>query len=64
MAGRNPNEVKEAKWLYLFFGYSTAIAMLLFGMICRISIPDINNPEQALPYMQYKIFILSLSVSS
>ena len=49
MAGRNPNEVKQAKWLYLFFGYSTSIAMLLFGMICRISISDINDPEQALP---------------
>ncbi|MGD1910681.1 MAG: hypothetical protein ACFB2X_07450 [Rivularia sp. (in: cyanobacteria)] len=49
MAGRNPNEVRQAKWIYLFFGYSTSIVMLLFGVICRILIPEINDPEQALP---------------
>lgn len=49
MAGRNPQEAKQAKWVYLSFVYSTGVAMYLFGIICRILIPDIDDPEQALP---------------
>ncbi|MEM8722695.1 MAG: sodium/proline symporter [Cyanobacteria bacterium P01_G01_bin.39] len=49
MAGRNPQEVKQARWIYLGFAYSTYVAMLLFGIICRVLLPNISDPEQALP---------------
>ena len=49
MAGSSPQEAKQAGWIYMLFGYSTAIAMTLFGIICRILIPNISDPEQALP---------------
>lgn len=49
MAGRSPQEVKQAKWIYIGFVASTYLSMLLFGIICRVLLPDINDPEQALP---------------
>lgn len=49
MAASNPQEARQAKWIYLSFVYSTSIAMLSFGIICRILIPEIDDPEQALP---------------
>lgn len=49
LAGRSPEETKQARWTYLVYVYSTWIAMLLFGMACRVLIPDIDDPEQALP---------------
>ena len=49
MASSSPQEAKQAGWIYMLFGYSTAIAMTLFGAICRILIPNISDPEQALP---------------
>ncbi len=49
LAGRSPEEAKQAKWTYLAYVYSTWIAMILFGIVCRVLIPNINDPEQALP---------------
>ena len=49
MAGKSPEEVRQAKWIYLGFAYSTYFAMLLFGIICRVLLPNISDPEQALP---------------
>ena len=49
MAGKSPEEVKQAKWIYLGFVYSTYFAMLLFGIISRVLLPNITDPEQALP---------------
>ena len=49
LAGKNPREVKQARWIYLFYVYSTWIAMLLFGVICRAIFPNLQDPEQALP---------------
>ena len=49
MAGRNPQEVRQAKWIYLGFVYSTYLAMLLFGIISRVLLPNLTDPEQALP---------------
>ncbi|MGK7904686.1 MAG: hypothetical protein AB4352_25425 [Hormoscilla sp.] len=49
LAGRSPEETKQAQWLYLAYGYSTWIAMLIFGIACRVLIPGLDDPEQALP---------------
>jgi sodium/proline symporter len=50
LAGRSPEEVKQAKWVYLIYVYSTWTAMVLFGVICRALIPELDDPEQALPF--------------
>jgi Na+/proline symporter len=49
LAGRSPNEAKQAGWVYLAYVYSTWTAMVLFGMVCRVLIPNLDDPEQALP---------------
>lgn len=49
MAARSPQDAKQAGWVYMLFGYSIEFAMTLFGAICRILIPNISDPEQALP---------------
>lgn len=49
LAGRSPEEVKQARYIYLGYVYSTWAAMLLFGIACRALMPDISDPEQALP---------------
>nr|VFJ96749.1 MAG: sodium/proline symporter [Candidatus Kentron sp. H]VFJ97850.1 MAG: sodium/proline symporter [Candidatus Kentron sp. H]VFK03275.1 MAG: sodium/proline symporter [Candidatus Kentron sp. H] len=56
LAGRNPEEVKQAKWIFLAYVYSTWAAMILFGMTCRVLIPDISDPEQALPLYAIRNF--------
>ena len=56
LAGRSPEETKQAKWTYLGYVYSTWIAMLLFGIICRVLIAKINDPEQALPFYAMQNF--------
>jgi len=50
LAGRSPEETKQAKWTYFGYVYSTWIAMSLFGIICRVLIPSLGDPEQALPF--------------
>ena len=50
LAGRSPEDAKQARWTYMAYGYSTWIVMLLFGMTCRVLIPNLNDPEQALPF--------------
>jgi sodium/proline symporter len=56
MAGRSPEEVKQARWIYFASAYSVWIAMVLFGLICRVLIPDIDDPEQALPFYAMQNF--------
>lgn len=63
LAGRSPQEVKEAKWVYFGYVYSTWIAMVLFGMACRVLIPNISDPEQALPLyatQQFNPFLVGI----
>ena len=50
LAGKNPKEARQAKWIYLSYVYSTWTAMVLFGVICRVLIPEIDDPEKALPF--------------
>ncbi|NER46485.1 MAG: sodium/proline symporter [Symploca sp. SIO1A3] len=56
LAGRSPEETKQAKWIYLGYVYSTWTAMVLFGIICRVLIADLNDPEQALPFYAMQNF--------
>lgn len=49
MAGSSPEEVKKAKWIYLAFIYGTGISMTLFGICCRLLLPEIGDPEASLP---------------
>ena len=49
LAGKTPEEVRTARWVYLGYVYSTWGTMLVFGIICRALIPEITDPEQALP---------------
>ena len=50
LAGKNPQEAKQARWIYLSYVYSTWTAMVLFGVICRVLIPEIDDPEKVLPF--------------
>jgi len=56
MAGRSAQEVKQARWIYLAYIYSTWTAMVLFGVICRVLIPELDDPEQALPFYAMQHF--------
>ena len=49
LAGKSPEEVRTARWVYLGYVYTTWGAMVLFGIVCRVLIPEIGDPEQALP---------------
>jgi len=48
LAGRSPTEAAQARWIYLIYVYSTWSSMVAFGIVCRVLIPDISDPEQAL----------------
>lgn len=56
LACRSPEETKQARWIYLIYAYSTWVAMVLFGMICRVLIPNLQDPEQALPFYAIENF--------
>ena len=56
LAGRTPEETKQARWTYLAYVYFTWTAMVLFGIACRALIPDLNDPEQALPFYAMQNF--------
>jgi len=49
MATKSPEEAIRAKWFYLGFMQLTWISMSLFGLIMTVLLPDISDPEQALP---------------
>jgi len=49
MAAKSALEVRKAKWSYFGFLYSTWGAMTLFGITCRILMPELGDPEQGLP---------------
>jgi len=56
LACRSPEETKKARWVYLSYVYSTWIAMVGFGIICRMLIPTLEDPEQALPFYAMQNF--------
>jgi sodium/proline symporter len=49
MATKSPDEAIKAKWIYLGFMQLTWITMSLFGLIMTVVLPNIPDPEQALP---------------
>ena len=48
-SGKNPDETKSAKWIYLGFLYAVWISTTLFGIVARVLMPDIADPEQSIP---------------
>ncbi len=56
LAGRSPEEVRKAKWIYVLFIQYTWLCMALFGMAVRLLIPGIDDPEQALPVYAFQNF--------
>jgi sodium/proline symporter len=56
LAGRSPEEAKNAKWIYVLFIQYTWICMALFGMAARLLLPGIEDPEQALPIYAFRNF--------
>lgn len=49
MATKSPEEAAKARWIYLGFMQATWITMVLFGLMMKVLLPDIADPEQALP---------------
>jgi sodium/proline symporter len=49
MAGRSSHEAASAKWYYLAFMQITWASMALFGLLARLALPEMGDPEQALP---------------
>jgi sodium/proline symporter len=49
MATKSPEEAIKAKWIYLGFMQLTWVSMSLFGLIMTVLLPEIADPEQALP---------------
>jgi sodium/proline symporter len=48
LAGKDPAETRAAWWIYMGFVQFTWLAMTLFGMILRLVIPNIGDPETGL----------------
>ena len=56
LAGRSPEETKQARWIYLAYVYSTWTAMVLFGIASRALLANLDDPEQALPFYAMQNF--------
>ena len=56
LAGRSPEVVRKAKWIYIFFLQYTWHCMTLFGVIVRLLVPGVEDPEQALPIYAFQRF--------
>jgi sodium/proline symporter len=56
LAGRSPEEVRKAKWIYILFLQYTWHCMTLFGMTARLLIPGVEDPEQVLPIYAFQNF--------
>lgn len=48
-ACKSPEEAAKAKWVYIGFLQLTWVSMVLFGMILRLTFPDLADPELGLP---------------
>ena len=49
MAARSPEEAVKSRWVYMGFMQATWLSMSLFGLLMNVLLPDIADPEQALP---------------
>lgn len=49
IAGRAPETVRRARWIYISYSYSLWLSMTLFGALLAVHTPQLADPEQALP---------------
>jgi sodium/proline symporter len=56
MAGKDPEEAKKAKWVYIALVQILLISMTTFGLLLRVLIPDMSDPEQGLPIFAVATF--------
>lgn len=49
MAARSPAEAVKSRWAYMGFMQVTWLSMSLFGLLMNVLLPEIADPEQALP---------------
>ncbi len=49
MAARSPEEAVKSRWIYMGFMQATWWSMSLFGLLMNVLLPEIGDPEQALP---------------
>ena len=49
MATKSPEEAAKSRWVYIIFMQLTWISMTLFGLLMNLFLPEIADPEQALP---------------
>ncbi len=56
MAGKDPEEARKAKWVYIALVQILLISMTTFGLLLRVLIPDITDPEQGLPVFALATF--------
>lgn len=47
-AARDSRSAARAKWTYLGFSYLTHGCMIIFGVMLRLYLPDLDDPEQGL----------------
>ena len=55
MATKSPEEAAKSRWIYIGFMQLTWISMSLFGLFMNVFLPDIADPEQALPIFSREI---------
>ena len=48
LAGRDPHETQAAWWIYLGFVHFTWLSMLVFGLLLRGLMPELDDPETGL----------------
>ena len=49
MATKSPEEAAKSRWVYILFMQLTWISMSLFGLLMNLFLPEIGDPEKALP---------------
>jgi len=55
-SGKSPKEAAGAMWGYLLVAEGSWICMTAFGMVLRVLLPDIDDPEQGLPTFAFQYF--------
>jgi sodium/proline symporter len=49
MATKSPEEAAKVRWIYIAFMQATWVSMSLFGLLMTVLLPEVSDPEQALP---------------
>lgn len=56
MAGRCTSDVDQIRWTYIVFLHYTWMGMCVIGMCARLIMPDLDDPEKALPAIANQFF--------